>query len=164
MLPNFLMSIFALFASGSRIPKWSQRVRNHLNLEPSPYNTLNVDLVLKLSTGLVTPQYHCKCNDFYCWVQKARYGTSWYLEKSSWPSTIWWISNHWILQFKKLQRTDNVTQSHMTQNTMPPTAYCSSRTLGMHRIWHISQWWPTVWYLAYQHFSKYAKQENIYGY
>ena len=36
-----------------------------VNLGPSPSHTRNVALVLNLSTGLVSPQYHCRFDDFF---------------------------------------------------------------------------------------------------
>ncbi len=69
---TFACPVFALhsnLAAGSRIPKWSPQARLGLNLGPSPYHALNINLVLHLSTGLVSPQYHREYNDFCETVQ-----------------------------------------------------------------------------------------------
>ncbi|KAL7477559.1 hypothetical protein ACHAW6_003364 [Cyclotella cf. meneghiniana] len=52
-------------AAGNTIPKWSQRSHLGLNLGPSPNYTWNVNLVLNLNTGLVSPKFHCRYNDFF---------------------------------------------------------------------------------------------------
>ena len=45
-------------ASGNQIPKWSPRACLGLNLGPYPMHARNVYLILSLSTGLLSPQYH----------------------------------------------------------------------------------------------------------
>jgi hypothetical protein len=64
----FPCPVFALqnkLAAGNTIPKWSPRACLGLNLGPSPMHSRNVYLVLNLSTGLVSPQYHCCFDDFF---------------------------------------------------------------------------------------------------
>ena len=71
---TFACPVFALqneLAAGNLIPKWSPRARLGLNLGPSPMHARNVYLVLNLSTGLVSPQYHCRFDDFF---ETTRYG------------------------------------------------------------------------------------------
>ena len=51
--------------SGSKVPKWSPRACIGLNLGPSPFHARNVNLILNLSTGLVSPQYHYKYDNFF---------------------------------------------------------------------------------------------------
>ncbi len=71
---TFACPVFALqnkLAAGNSIPKWSPRARLGLNLGPSPMHARNVYLVLNLSTGLVSPQYHCCFNDFF---ETTKYG------------------------------------------------------------------------------------------
>ncbi len=66
-LHMFGCPVFALqnaLASGNKIPKWSPRAPLGLNLGPPPMHARNVYLVLSLSTGLVSPQYHCCFNNF----------------------------------------------------------------------------------------------------
>ncbi len=60
--------VFALqndLASGNTIPKWSPRSRLGLNLGPSPSHARTVNLVLNLHSGLVSPQFHCRYDDFF---------------------------------------------------------------------------------------------------
>ena len=52
-------------ASGKFLPRWSPRARLGLNLGPSPIHARNVYLVLNLITGCVSPQYHCRFDDFF---------------------------------------------------------------------------------------------------
>jgi hypothetical protein len=65
---TFACPVFALqnkLAAGNTIPKWSPRACLGLNLGPSPRHAKNVYLVFNLSTGLVSPQYHCCFDDFF---------------------------------------------------------------------------------------------------
>jgi hypothetical protein len=60
--------VFALendLAAGSSIPHWSPRSHLSVNLGSSPSHTRNVYLVLNLHTGCVSPQYHCRFDDFF---------------------------------------------------------------------------------------------------
>jgi hypothetical protein len=60
--------VFALqnaLASGKSLPRWSPRAHLGLNLGPSPMHARNVYLVLNLITGCVSPQYHCRFNNFF---------------------------------------------------------------------------------------------------
>ncbi len=71
---TFGCPVFALqnaLASGGTLPKWSPRARLGINLGPSPNHARNVNLVLNLSTGLVSPQFHCRFDDFF---ETTRYG------------------------------------------------------------------------------------------
>jgi hypothetical protein len=58
-------------AAGNLIPKWLPRARLGLNLGPSPMHARPVYLMLNLSTGLVSPQYHCRFDDFF---ETTKYG------------------------------------------------------------------------------------------
>jgi hypothetical protein len=67
-LHTFGCPVFALhnaLALGNSIPKWSARAHIGLNLGPSPMHARNVYLLLNLHTGLVSPQYHCRFDDFF---------------------------------------------------------------------------------------------------
>ena len=64
----FACPVFALqntLAAGITIPKWSPRSRLGLNLGPSPNHARNINLVLNLNTGLISPQFHCRYDDFF---------------------------------------------------------------------------------------------------
>ena len=64
---TFGCPVFALqsaLAAGKSIPKWDARARVGVYLGPSPRNARSVALVLNLSTGLVSPQYHVIFDDF----------------------------------------------------------------------------------------------------
>jgi hypothetical protein len=65
---TFACPVFALddaLASGNSLPRWLPRTRLDLNLGPSPTHAWNVYLVLNLMTGYVSPQYHCRFDDFF---------------------------------------------------------------------------------------------------
>ncbi len=60
--------VFALendLAAGSPIPHWSPRTRLGVNLGSSPSHARNINLVLNLHTGCVSPQYHCQFDNFF---------------------------------------------------------------------------------------------------
>ena len=46
-------------------PKWEERARVGVYLGPSPMHSRNVGLVLNLRTGLCSPQFHVKYDDFF---------------------------------------------------------------------------------------------------
>jgi hypothetical protein len=52
-------------ASGNQLPCWSPCACFGLNLGPSPMHARNGYLVLILVTGCVSPQYHCRFNNFF---------------------------------------------------------------------------------------------------
>jgi hypothetical protein len=81
---TFACPVFALqnaLAAGSTIPKWSPRARLGLNLGQSPMHARNLHLVLNLSTGLVSPQYHCRFDDFF---ETMKYGVADVAVSSTW--------------------------------------------------------------------------------
>ena len=60
--------VFALqneLSSGRTIPHWSPHARLGINLGPSPAHARNVYLTLNLHTGCVSPQFHCRFDNFY---------------------------------------------------------------------------------------------------
>jgi len=52
-------------ASGGSIPHWSPRTCLGVNLGLSSSHVRNVNLVLNLHTGCVSPQFHCRFDDFF---------------------------------------------------------------------------------------------------
>jgi hypothetical protein len=63
-----LCPVYALnssLANGKSIPKWDNRCRLGINLGPSPRHARNVSLVLNLTTGLSSPQFHVKHDEFF---------------------------------------------------------------------------------------------------
>jgi len=52
-------------ASGKFLPRWSPHTHLGLNLGLSPTHARNVYLVLNLITRCVSPQYHCRFDDFF---------------------------------------------------------------------------------------------------
>ena len=50
---------------GKKINKWIERARVGINLGPSPKHASSVSLVLNPTTGLVSPQFHVKHDDFF---------------------------------------------------------------------------------------------------
>ena len=55
--------------AGGHLPKWNSRARLGIYLGPSPRYASSVSLVLSLSTGLVSPQFHVKHDNFFETVQ-----------------------------------------------------------------------------------------------
>ena len=52
-------------AAGKSIPKWHKRARLGVYLGRSPNHAQSIALVLNLSTGLVSPQFHLKFDDLF---------------------------------------------------------------------------------------------------
>ena len=52
-------------ALGNQLPRWSPHTRLGLNLGPSPMHARNVYLALNLTIGCVSPQYHCRFDNFF---------------------------------------------------------------------------------------------------
>jgi hypothetical protein len=75
-LHTFGCPVFALqnaLAAGQSIPRWNPRSCIELNLGPSPMHARNVHLGFSLSRGLVSPQFHCRFDDFF---KTCKYGVS----------------------------------------------------------------------------------------
>ena len=65
---TFGCPVFALqneFASGGSIPHWSPCARLGVNLGPSPSHARNINSVMNLHTGYISPQFHCRFDDFF---------------------------------------------------------------------------------------------------
>jgi hypothetical protein len=75
-LHTFGCPVFALhhaLTGGKSIPRWDPRSRIGLYLGLSPSHACNVHLVLSLTAGLVSPQFHCRFDDLF---EKCKYGVS----------------------------------------------------------------------------------------
>ncbi len=55
---------------GQKVRKWEDRARIGIYLGPSPQHAKSVALVLSLTTGNVSPQYHIQFNDLFETVTK----------------------------------------------------------------------------------------------
>jgi hypothetical protein len=65
---TFNCPVFVLqnaLASGKSLPRWPPRACLGLNLGLSPMHARNVYLVLNLTTGCVSPQFHCCFDNFF---------------------------------------------------------------------------------------------------
>lgn len=65
---SFGCPIYALnnkLQNGQKIPKWDARCRIGLYLGKSPRHSSNVSMVLNLSNGLVSPQFHVQHDDLF---------------------------------------------------------------------------------------------------
>jgi hypothetical protein len=75
-LHTFGCPVFALhhaLVGGKSIPQWDPRSCIGLYLGPTPSHARNVHLVLSLTTGLVSPQFHCCFDNFF---ETCKYGVS----------------------------------------------------------------------------------------
>jgi hypothetical protein len=59
--------------AGHKIDKWSERARIGIYLVQSPQHAKNVALVLSATTGLTSPQFHCKADPTFQTMRK-RFG------------------------------------------------------------------------------------------
>ena len=65
---TFGCPVYALSAQlqgQGRQPKWLSRARIGINLGQSPRHARSVTLILSLTTGLVSPQFHLQYDDFF---------------------------------------------------------------------------------------------------
>jgi hypothetical protein len=64
--------VFALennLAAGNLIPHWSPHTCLGVDLGPSPLHARNIYLILNLHKGCVSPQYHCRFDNFFDMVR-----------------------------------------------------------------------------------------------
>jgi hypothetical protein len=71
-------------ASGKSLPKWEERARVGIYLGASPRHSRSVAMVLSLTTGLVSMQYHVVFDDHFQTIRNGRPGSLSY--KSDWQS------------------------------------------------------------------------------
>jgi hypothetical protein len=72
---------------GKKPNKWVRRSRLAIYLGFSPRHARSVSLVLSLSTGYVSPQFHVKCDDFFETVQDTKS-----LPPSKWQFFSWFVT------------------------------------------------------------------------
>ena len=77
----------ARLQTGNKIPRWEPRSRVGVYLGHSPYHAQSVTLILNLSTGHISPQYHLVYDDHFSTAQSLRLGTV----PTNWPDL---CSNH----------------------------------------------------------------------
>jgi hypothetical protein len=77
----------ARLQTGNKIPRWEPRSRVGVYLVHLPNHAQSVALILNLSTGHVSPQYHSVYDDDFSTVQSLRLGTV----PTNWPDL---CSNH----------------------------------------------------------------------
>ena len=75
--PGYVLN--AKMQDNKKGPKWSERSRVGIYLGNSPRHARSVGLILNLSTGLVSPQYHVDYDDGF---ETSRKGASGLLPKS----------------------------------------------------------------------------------
>jgi len=97
-----------LLQQGQRIRKWEERARIGIYLGPFPQHAKSVALVLSLSTGNVSLQYHVQFDNLFETVTKEN---TQYLPKSEWQ-----VKTH----FKRVRRTKEI-QTTPDVTVLPPT-------------------------------------------
>jgi hypothetical protein len=100
-----LCPVYALnssLASGKSIPKWDNMCRLGINLVPSPRHARNMSLVLNLKTGLSSPQFHVKHDEFFETVA-SRTGAPDTI--SNWQS----LAGFWMIKGKKVTEDLSLT-------------------------------------------------------
>jgi hypothetical protein len=88
---TFGCPVFALqnvLASVSQLPRWSSGAHLGFNLGPSPMHARKVYLILNLVTGCVSPQYHCRFDDFF---EMTCHDAPEFLEPSAGTNKLIWI-------------------------------------------------------------------------
>jgi hypothetical protein len=100
-----LCPVYALnssLASGKSIPKWDNMCRLGINLGPSPRHARNVSLVLNLTTGLSSPQFHVKHDELF---ETVAFRTGAPDTISNWQS----LAGFWMIKGKKVAEDVSLT-------------------------------------------------------
>jgi hypothetical protein len=61
----------SMLQAGKRVPKWQHKARVGMYLGASPRHSRKVALILSLTTGLVSPQFHCQFDDLFDTLKKS---------------------------------------------------------------------------------------------
>jgi hypothetical protein len=125
VLHTLFCPVFALqnaLAAGHSIPRWNPRARIRLNLGPNPMHARNVHLVLSLTTGLVSPQFHCHFDDFF---KTCKHGASDASMQSAWQRLAGLTHtsiNHMLLTDERLLGGQRLNESRLMQEPhIPPS-------------------------------------------
>ena len=119
---HFRLPFFALsnaLASGSTLLQWSPRARLGLNLDPSPFHARNLYLVLSLTTGLVSVQFHCSFDDFFETVEYGGTDASYASITSSWKQLEGFMHVTGILTEEALQTHQSSDITTASTSSMP---------------------------------------------
>ena len=129
--------------AGKKIPRWEPRSRHGVFVGLSMIHSSEVPLVLNLSTGSITPQYHVVFDDRFSTVESISSQetppTHWeeiclentmYLPIDGTPAMPVDLNDDWLtesernLKYRDLQRQDRVRQIlHPTSNPIPLEVY-----------------------------------------
>jgi hypothetical protein len=93
--------------SGKRINKWSDRSNVGIHLGRSSQHARTVHLVLSLTTGLLSPQFHLKVDDKFETLRTV-YG-------NHPPKSLWQEKCHFVAKQSPMQGNGNVTKDTVTQ-------------------------------------------------
>jgi hypothetical protein len=124
---TFACPVFALdnaLASGNSLPRWWPRARLGLNLGPSPTHARNVYLVLNLMTGCVSPQYHCRFDDFF---ETARHGGPDVSGTICWQQLAGLFHADQVLsEFVQPMQSSTVQNEMLSETPVPPDGFSIS--------------------------------------
>jgi hypothetical protein len=123
VLHTLFCSAFALqnaLAAGHSIPRWNPRACIGLNLGPSHTHARNIHLVLSLTTGLVSSQFHCRFDDFF---ETCKHGASDASMQSTWQRLAGLMrtsTNPMLLTDERLLGGQQLNKSRLTQEPYIP--------------------------------------------
>jgi hypothetical protein len=127
VLHTLFCPVFALqnaLAAGHSIPRWNPRARIGLNLGPSPTHARNIHLVLSLTTCLLSPQFHCRFDDF---IKTCKHGASDASTQSTWQRLAGLTHtsiNPMLLTDERLLGGQRLNESRLMQEPhIPPSSY-----------------------------------------
>jgi hypothetical protein len=103
----------SILASGNSITKWDYRCRLGINLGPSPRHTRNVSLVLNMTTGMSSPQFHVKHDEFFETVASRTVAPD---TISNWQS----LAGFWMTRGKKVEEDVSITPVRDEQRVSNP--------------------------------------------
>jgi hypothetical protein len=129
-LHTFGCSLFALYHAptrGKSIPRWNPRSCIRLYLGPSLLHACNVHLILSLTIGLVSPQFHCCFNNFF---ETCKYGVFVMGVSSTWQHLAglkfangdpWIQHDQRLLSHNPISDMGNTSKSQLPTNEILPS-------------------------------------------
>lgn len=123
-------------ASGNKLPKWDDRTWVAIYLGKSPNHARSVSLVLSLSTGMVSPQYHCRFDDLFETVSGKGVLN---IPESKWQEKAHFVNREEDAKPEQAPKPKPKEQGELTRPTAPARAHAgqeeepTAEALGVHQ-------------------------------
>ncbi len=101
--------------SGKKIPKWDDRARVGIYIGPSPHHARTVGLILNLTTGLASPQFHVTYDDHFETTRGVQLL----------PQSLWQQKTHFKSQRVQTQREPSMSKPKKPSSVQLPSQSAS---------------------------------------